>query len=117
MGGWWEEGFSGFVLIVFSNVVMNFIPYTLSHVPCIIQLVLMVLIRWSTMCSEDLPHVLLLSDLLCILFPIASHFSLFVQSPTFDLKLHKSSKKMIASSCGAICLFNSEVSRDGKISF
>lgn len=78
VGGLWE-GFSGFVpqfvLIVFSNVVMNFIPYTLSHIPYIIHLVLMVLIWCSTMCSEDLPHVLLLSDLPCILFPIASHFN------------------------------------------
>jgi hypothetical protein len=78
--------FSGFVpqfvLIVFYNVVMNFIPYTLSHVPYIIHLVLMVLICWSTMCSEDLPHVLLLSVLPCILFPVASDFNLFVQSPT-----------------------------------
>lgn len=81
MGGWCKEGFIGFVpqfvLIVLSNVVMNFIPYTLSHVPYIIHLVLMVLI-W---CSEDLPHILLLSVLSCVLFPIVSHFDLFVQSP------------------------------------
>ncbi len=34
-----------FVLIVFSNVVMNFIPYTLSHVP------------YNYSCSSDGSHM------------------------------------------------------------
>jgi hypothetical protein len=60
------------------------------------------------MCSEDLPHVLLLSVLPCILFPIASHFDLFVQSPTKVPEVIQKDDSFVKLHCNLLVQFSSK---------